>query len=85
VPDPEWGQRLVALVVAADPAPVGLPGVLPTAAALRAAVADRLPPAWLPRDVLAADEIPLLATGKVDRAAVRALVGRALASRAGHA
>lgn len=61
LPDPEWGQRVVALVVAA--------GALDTGR-LRTAVADRLGPASVPRDVLVVDRLPVLGIGKPDRAAV---------------
>ncbi|WP_370616360.1 AMP-binding protein [Mumia qirimensis] len=64
VPDPEWGQLVVA-VVAGTPAGV---------AALRDAVeAAGLPRSWAPRRVVIVDAIPLLDHGKIDRQAVRAL------------
>jgi O-succinylbenzoic acid--CoA ligase len=73
VPDAEWGERVVALVVPvgdADPQ-----RLVPEA--VRAATAAALPAAWLPRSVVLVEAIPMLATGKVDRAAARALARRA--------
>jgi len=65
VDDPEWGSRVVAVVVAAgDP---------PSVDALRDHVAATLPRAWAPRAVRVADALPLLPGGKVDRLAVRTL------------
>jgi O-succinylbenzoic acid--CoA ligase len=64
VPDAEWGERLVAVVAAASEIDVG--GVR---SALRGAVPDE----WLPRDVVSVSALPLLSSGKHDRAAVRAI------------
>lgn len=68
VPDPEWGNRVVAFVVL-DPArdPVS---VLDTQ--LRDWVAAAHPRTWAPRQVVVLDEIPLLPHGKPDRLALRA-------------
>lgn len=63
VPDPEWGNRVVAFVELS--APVG-------ADALRDWVAAAHPRAWAPRQVVVLDAIPLLANGKPDRQALRA-------------
>lgn len=63
VPDEEWGHRLVAFVV----------GDLDLAAA-RAWVAAEHPRSWAPRQLVAVDAVPLLANGKPDRLALRALV-----------
>ncbi len=63
VDDPEWGRRVVA-VVAGD---VSL-------ATARDWVAGRHPRAWAPRQLVAVDDVPLLANGKTDRLAVRRLV-----------
>lgn len=66
VPDPEWGQRLCAAVVPADPAsPVG-------ENALRAHIRDALGAAAVPKTWLALDALPLLSTGKTDRQALAA-------------
>ena len=73
VPDPEWGTRVVAVVVPADAA--CLDGV--RVEALRDALEDAgLPRPWAPRDVVLVDAVPLLPGGKVDRLAVRDLVRR---------
>jgi malonyl-CoA/methylmalonyl-CoA synthetase len=63
VPDPEWGERVVACVVAdtADNA---------TSEALLAWAADRLAPYKRPREVRFVDELPRNAMGKVMRAAL---------------
>jgi o-succinylbenzoate---CoA ligase len=55
VPDPEWGSRVVAVVVA-DP--------VPPLDELRDLVTPR---SWAPRGVVPVDVLPLLANGKVDR------------------
>jgi o-succinylbenzoate---CoA ligase len=67
VPDRQWGQRVVAVTVPR-------PGQqVPSVEAVRAAGFDKLPASWLPRQVVAAAALPMLASGKVDRAAVRRL------------
>jgi len=67
VPDPEWGQQLVAFVAWSA-------GVRPVPTAdLRDWVASAHPRAWAPRRVLVVDDIPLLANGKPDRLALRRL------------
>jgi O-succinylbenzoic acid--CoA ligase len=64
VPDPEWGQRVVAFVVAS--APVSLEEV-------RDWVSGEHPRAWAPREVVPVDALPMLANGKVDRLALKEL------------
>ncbi|MCY7372451.1 MAG: o-succinylbenzoate--CoA ligase [Spirochaetaceae bacterium] len=66
--DPEWGERVVAVVqpTVADRAP--------TLADLRDFAADRLDAAALPREVVVLGLLPVLASGKPDKAAVRSLV-----------
>lgn len=66
-PDPEWGERVTAVVVPEDPA---APPALP---ALRAAVTRRLPHFAAPRALVLVAEVPLLASGKPDLAALRGL------------
>ncbi len=61
VPDPEWGQRLVAVVVGAG-----------TEEALRDWVGEVHPRSWAPRQFVWVDDLPLLPNGKVDRVALRA-------------
>ncbi|MGQ7295304.1 o-succinylbenzoate--CoA ligase [Quadrisphaera sp. KR29] len=73
VPDPEWGERVVALVV---PSPGARPPVLD---AVRAAVRERLGAASAPRAVLVVDAVPLRGIGKPDRRAAAALAERLLA------
>ncbi|KAJ1684551.1 hypothetical protein LUZ63_020306 [Rhynchospora breviuscula] len=64
VPDAEWGQRVVAVVV----------GDLALDAA-RDWVAEAHPRAWAPREVVHVDALPLLASGKTDRQRLLGLVG----------
>jgi O-succinylbenzoic acid--CoA ligase len=68
IPDDEWGERIVALVV---PAP-GI-GALEEEA-LRATLSAALPRHALPRDIVTVENLPLLDSGKIDRRAARALV-----------
>ncbi|WP_433162737.1 o-succinylbenzoate--CoA ligase [Kribbella sp. CA-247076] len=56
VPDAEWGSRVVAFVVGEG-----------SRDELRDHVAETLPRAWAPRDVIHLDALPMLASGKVDR------------------
>jgi len=65
-PDPEWGQRVVAYVVPRDPA------TPPTLAQLRDHVAAELPRTWAPRELHLLERLPLLPSGKLDRAALAA-------------
>ncbi len=63
-PDPEWGQLVVAVVVAAPgQAPPGLE-------VLRAAVKESLPPWCAPRAVELVEALPRTPSGKVLRRAV---------------
>ena len=65
VADEEWGQRVVAVVVARDRAP--------SLAELRGWVAERSGAPSAPRQLVVVDRIPRLASGKPDRLAVDAL------------
>ncbi len=65
--DPEWGQRVVAAVLPADPA------APPASKDLRAAVRDRLGAPAAPREVLVVADLPRLPNGKVDRRALGTL------------
>lgn len=68
-PDAEWGERVVAVVQPSDPtAP-------PSAEDLRAYAGDRLDRAALPREVVVLGLMPMLASGKPDKAAVRDIIG----------
>jgi o-succinylbenzoate---CoA ligase len=60
-PDPEWGQRVVALVVPADPA------APPTLDALRDAVRAELPAYAAPRELELVASLPRTPLGKVAR------------------
>jgi o-succinylbenzoate---CoA ligase len=65
VPDAEWGERVVAVVV---------PGAsVPSLTALRSWMAERAGPAAVPRGLVLVPAIPRLTSGKPDRLAVRAL------------
>ena len=62
-PDPDWGERVVAVIVPRGRAP-DLP-------ALRAFLRDRAAPHELPRELVITDRLPLLPNGKPDRLALR--------------
>ena len=68
VPDAEWGQRAVAVVV---PDQVG--AVL-SLAILRSFVAERMPRYAAPRDLVVVNALPRLPSGKVDRLALQRAV-----------
>jgi len=67
VPDARWGERVTAVIVAADPA------APPSLAALRSGVRERLPRHAAPQAVLVVAELPMLASGKPDRQRLREL------------
>ncbi|HLM29265.1 MAG TPA: fatty acid--CoA ligase family protein, partial [Acidimicrobiales bacterium] len=60
-PDPEWGQRVTALVVAAEP------GSPPSLDALRDWVEERLPAYAVPRALEIVDALPRTLLGKIQR------------------
>jgi len=64
-PDPEWGERVTAVVVPADPAEP------PTVELLRTHVSARLPRYACPSEVVLTEAIPVLPSGKPDLAALR--------------
>jgi O-succinylbenzoic acid--CoA ligase len=64
VPDEEWGNRVVAFVVA----PAGL-----SLGEARDWVGGEHPRSWAPRSLVVLDEIPLLSNGKPDRMRLREL------------
>ncbi|GAA1138510.1 o-succinylbenzoate--CoA ligase [Ornithinicoccus hortensis] len=76
IPDPEWGQRVAAAVVLRDAPPAGAAADADLTAAVRQALRGRLPGHVLPRQVVRVGELPLLASGKPDRVALRALLAR---------
>lgn len=75
LPDPEWGQALVAVVAAPGTGRGGLHALgEPELARVRAAVTTRLGPPSAPRRVYRTAVLPLRGPGKVDRSGVVALV-----------
>jgi o-succinylbenzoate---CoA ligase len=64
-PDPEWGERVIAAVVPADPAEP------PALDLLRLHVQQRLPRYAAPSRVVMVDAVPLLPSGKHDIAGLR--------------
>jgi acyl-CoA synthetase (AMP-forming)/AMP-acid ligase II len=60
-PDPEWGERVAAFVVPADPA------APPTLAGLRAFALERLAPAKAPRELVLVAALPRAPSGKLLR------------------
>ena len=67
VPDSEWGELVTAVIVPEDPA------VPPELARLRAQARERIPGFAAPRRLILVAEIPMLASGKPDRQALRAV------------
>lgn len=64
IPDPEWGERVVAVVAARDPISL-------------ASVRDEVEPrSWAPRQLVVVDSLPLLPNGKVDRLRAQELAAR---------
>lgn len=59
-PDPEWGERVIAVVVPADPADP------PALELLRLHVRERLPRYAAPSRVVMIDAVPMLSSGKHD-------------------
>ena len=62
VPDEQWGERVVALVSASGAIELDV---------VRSSCRSALPPEWLPREVLTLEALPMLASGKPDRAAAQ--------------
>lgn len=72
VPDEQWGQRLVALVVPADAEDAAvLPQLVRTAVRSSA-----LPAAAVPKTTLVCESLPHVGVGKIDRSAARRLALR---------
>jgi O-succinylbenzoic acid--CoA ligase len=70
-PDAEWGELVTAVVVPADPS------APPRLADIRAHVRDRLAGWAAPAALLLVPEMPLLPSGKPDRATLRARAAEA--------
>ena len=71
VPDPEWGQRVEALVTLEEG-----PDPAEASALVRSALrTTEVPAHMIPKRVHVVEELPLLGIGKVDRAAARRLAG----------
>ncbi len=64
VPDPEWGARVVVYVVLRPGA------TAPSLARVRDHVAASHPRAYAPKDLVVVESLPLLPSGKLDRAAL---------------
>jgi len=64
-PDPEWGERVTAVVVPSDPADP------PSLQLLRTHVRTKLPRYACPSEVVLAEAIPVLPSGKPDLAALK--------------
>ncbi|WP_328294576.1 o-succinylbenzoate--CoA ligase [Kineococcus sp. NBC_00420] len=69
VPDPEWGQRIVAVIVAS--------GTAPSLEQVRARVSAVVARHAAPRQLLLLEELPLRGPGKPDRTRLRELAGGA--------
>lgn len=67
VDDPEWGTRVEAVAVPRDPEHP------PTLEQVRAFVAERAEPAFVPHRLVLVDRLPRPALGKIDREAARRL------------
>jgi O-succinylbenzoic acid--CoA ligase len=65
--DPEWGNRVVAVLSLVEPAQAF------TLDEARDWVGEQHPRSWAPRDLVVVPELPMLTNGKVDRLAVRAM------------
>ncbi len=68
VPDPEWGERVTAVVIPADPEQP------PDPDALQVAARSLLTGAQVPKEIVLLDALPLRGIGKPDRRAVRTLL-----------
>jgi O-succinylbenzoic acid--CoA ligase len=68
LPDPEWGERVTAVVTPADPSRPPDPG------ALRVAAQRLLTGAQLPKEIILCDALPLLGVGKPDRKAIQKML-----------
>lgn len=76
IPDDQWGQSVVAVLVPA------VPEEPPSLEALRAAVRRKLGPAHAPRALVTTSELPVLGPGKSDRRAAAQLAEQTIAEEA---
>jgi len=65
IPDPDWGERVTAMVVPADPSDP------PSLDDIRTYARDRLPRYAAPRAMMVVGELPMLPSGKPDRQVIR--------------
>lgn len=68
LPDPDWGERVTAVVIPTDP------GRPPDPGALRVAAGRLLTGAQIPKEIILFDALPLRGVGKPDRRAVRTML-----------
>ncbi|HWR47924.1 MAG TPA: AMP-binding protein [Pseudonocardiaceae bacterium] len=68
LPDPDWGERVTAVVIPTDPARPPDPG------ALQVAARRLLTGAQVPKEIILFDALPLRGIGKPDRRAVRTML-----------
>jgi O-succinylbenzoic acid--CoA ligase len=68
LPDPDWGERVTAVVIPTDP------GRPPDPDALRVAARRLLTGAQVPKEIILVDALPLRGVGKPDRRAVRTML-----------
>ncbi|MGH3865557.1 MAG: o-succinylbenzoate--CoA ligase [Pseudonocardiaceae bacterium] len=68
LPDPDWGERVTAVVIPADP------GQPPDPDALRVAARRLLTGAQVPKEIILFDALPLRGVGKPDRGALRTIL-----------
>lgn len=68
LPDDQWGQRVVVLVVPADP------NQPPSLRSIRSHVKTQAPSAYAPQEVVVTETLPTTPSGKVDRRAAARIV-----------
>ncbi len=68
LPDPDWGERVTAVVIPTDP------GQPPDPDALRVAARSLLTRAQVPKEIILFDTLPLRGIGKPDRGALRTML-----------
>jgi O-succinylbenzoic acid--CoA ligase len=80
VPDRDWGERVVAVVVPTPADADGAPSVSPELALLHRRVAEQVATYAAPRQLVVVDRIPLTGPGKPDRRALRLLAASSAAN-----